>query len=92
MTEKNYSKRELDQKFQDVSDNSTVNSKSIMELIARNDGDYRSSLARIEMKQDHTNGTVTWLTKMIWLAMGFCACLSVVMLPLIFALVQSNKL
>jgi len=92
MAEKNYSKRELDQKFQEVSDNSTGNSRSIMELIARNDGDYRSSLARIEMKQDHTNGTVTWLIKMIWLAMGFCICLSIVMLPLIFALIQAGKI
>lgn len=51
-----------------------------------------NSLGRIEKKQDYTNGKVAFLYKWHWLIFGFCLCLSIVVLPLFWALLQSGKL
>jgi hypothetical protein len=54
--------------------------------------DIKDSLNRIESQTTKTNGRVRWLEKMIWLAMGFCGCVTVLILPLVVAVVESGKI
>lgn len=43
-------------------------------------------------RQKYTNGKVAFVYRYIWLCMGFCLCLSIIVLPLIWSLIQSGKL
>lgn len=54
--------------------------------------DIKDSLNRIETQTIKTNGRVRWNEKMIWLAMGFCACVTILILPLIWSLISSGKI
>lgn len=54
--------------------------------------DIKDALERIEAQTVKTNGTVKWLTKMIWLAIGFCSCLAIIVLPLAWSLIQAGKI
>lgn len=55
-------------------------------------GDIQASLDRIETQTIATNGRVRWLEKMIWASGGFCMCVTIVLLPLLFSLIQNGKL
>ena len=64
--------------------------------------DMRTSNSRIETalangfeeihrRQDTTNGRVRWAEKMIWLAMGGLGVLSIIVIPLLLALIKAGK-
>lgn len=57
---------------------------------------YRESIdfkLRLILEQTtKTNGTVRWLTRMTYLTIGFCGCMAVIVLPLIWALITAGKL
>lgn len=62
--------------------------KSLSDLKENMERGFRGVFAR----QDHTNGTVSWTVKMIYLAIGGLGILTMVMLPLLWALIESGKL
>lgn len=72
MAEPNYSKREIDQMF-----------GSFLEKFGIFDKDTRESLTRIEVQTGKTNGRVTNLERWQSYVIGFCACLSLILLSII---------
>lgn len=54
--------------------------------------EIRGALTRIEVQTTKTNGTVRWLEKLVWLSMGFCSCVTIILLPLLYELISSGKL
>ena len=81
MVEQNYSKRELDEKFD-----------HLMEHMTSFEAETGASLMRIEKQTVKTNGYVADLIRWKWMLSGFCACLSMIVLPLLWALIQEGKL
>lgn len=81
MPEPEYSKRELDEKFKNLDD-----------LFREKHDDVMIKLGELNVKVTYTNGKVRWSEKMIYLAIGFCMCVSILILPLIWSLVSSGKI
>ena len=54
--------------------------------------DIKGSLDRIEHQTVATNGKVADLVRWKYLLIGFCSCISIIILPLVFSLIQAGKL
>ncbi len=58
--------------------------------------DIKDSLNRIETQTMKTNGSVAKVTgefnRWKYIVIGFCSCMTVVMLPLLWALISTGKL
>lgn len=96
MADKNYSKREIDEKLANFKTVSDDNRAAIIETITRNDKDTRESLTRIELKSasieeqtKKTNGRVSSLENWKGYVIGFCACFSIVVLPALFIIAKA---
>lgn len=89
MVQKNYTREALDLKFKNVEDTSTNNAANIMGLIVKNDTDNRASLTRIELRQDHQNGSLAKLKQWQSYSIGFCTCLGLVVFSMIIPIVSS---
>ena len=76
-----YSNRELDQKFENL----LGHMKGFEE-------DTHASLVVIEAQTKKTNGYVADLIKWKYYLTGFCACIGILLLPLIWALIQAGKI
>lgn len=76
-----YTNRELDEKF-----------KNLDSLIREKHDDTMVKVNEVIVQTTKTNGRVRFVEKMIYLAMGFCTCVTVLMIPLIAALYSSGKL
>ncbi len=76
-----YSNRELEEKF-----------KNVESLIREKHDDVMIKIGELNTKVSYTNGKVRWQEKMIYLAIGFCSCVSILILPIIWALISSGKL
>lgn len=76
-----YSNRELDEKFANLST-----------LIREKHDDVMVRVGQVVVQTTQTNGRVRWLEKMIWLSIGFCACIAILILPFIWAYIQSGKM
>lgn len=81
MPEIPYQNRELDEKFHNLD-----------VLIREKHDDTMIKVGEVIVQTTKTNGRVKWLEKMIWLAIGFCACVSMILIPLLFTLVNAGKL
>ena len=66
------------------------------EGVNRSLSDLKDSMERgfkgVFARQDHTNGTVAWTVKMIYLAIGGLGVLTVVVLPFIWAFIQAGRI
>jgi len=76
-----YSNRELNEKFRNVE-----------ALIREKHDDVMVKIGELNVKVSYTNGKVRWLEKMIYLAVGFCACVSILILPVVFTWINTGKL
>ena len=81
MSEVNYSNRELDAKFENLGT-----------LIREKHDDTMVAIGELRVQTTLTNGRVRWLEKMIWATGGFCMCVTIILLPLLFTLIQNGKL
>lgn len=81
MPEPEYTKRELDEKF-----------KNLDGLIREKHDDVMIKVNEVIVQTTKTNGRVRLLEKMIWLAIGFCSCVTILILPVIFSLINTGKL
>ena len=58
--------------------------------------DIKDSLNRIETQTIKTNGSVAKVTsefnKWKYLCMGFCACITIILIPLLLSLIQSGRI
>lgn len=54
--------------------------------------DIQTSLGRIEAQTIKTNGHVADLIKWKYITMGFCGCITIMVLPLLWSLIQSGRL
>jgi hypothetical protein len=52
----------------------------------------QDTLARIETQTTKTNGTVRWLIKMAYMSLGAIGVITIVILPLMWALINANQL
>lgn len=81
MPEPEYTKRELDEKF-----------KNLEGLIREKHDDVMTKIGELNVKVSYTNGKVRWSEKMIYLAIGFCACVAILILPVVFNLINTGKI
>lgn len=51
-----------------------------------------SGFKAVHKRQDKTNGRVRWTEKMIYLAVGGLGVLSIIVIPLLLALIQNGKI
>lgn len=80
MPEVPYSNRELDEKLANLST-----------LIREKHDDVMVGVGEIRVQTTYTNGRVRWLEKMIYLAVGGLGVISIVILPFLWAILQSGK-
>ena len=52
----------------------------------------RITLDEILVQAKTTNGRLRWVEKMVWGATGFCACVTILLVPVFLALIQAGKL
>jgi hypothetical protein len=76
-----YANREIDDKF-----------TNLLEHMKTFEEDTHATLAIIEAQTKKTNGYVADLIKWKYILTGFCGCISIVMLPLIWALIQAGRI
>lgn len=50
--------------------------------------DIANTLQKIETQTTLTNGRVRWLEKMIWLSIGFCSCVTLLIIPVLLQTVH----
>ncbi len=81
MTDHAYMNREIDEKFE-----------NLLEHMKGFEEDVKSRLDSLVEQTTKTNGRVRWSEKMIYLAIGGIGVLSVVVFPLLLALIQNGKL
>lgn len=79
MSETPYQNRELDEKFRNVE-----------LLIREKHEDVMTKIGELNVKVSYTNGKVRWQEKMIYLAIGFCACISILILPILIQLIITH--
>lgn len=90
--EKPYVNREIDEKFKNLLDHTIVFEKDMRESNSRIETSMEIGFAGTHERQDKTNGTVRWTVKMIYLSMGFCACVTILILPFLWSLISSGSL
>jgi hypothetical protein len=78
MSEKNYSKREIDQKFEQSG-----------KLSESFEADIRQALTRIETQTSMTNGRVTRLERWQSYVVGFCACVSLILFSAVIPIISA---
>lgn len=76
-----FTNRELAEKFGHILDHMT-----------HFETDVKDRLDGLIEQTTKTNGRVRWAEKMIYLALGFCSCVSILLLPLVWALISSGRL
>lgn len=76
-----YSNREMDEKLNNLST-----------LIREKHDDVMIGVSEIRVQTTYTNGRVRWLEKMIYLAVGGLGVITVVILPFVWAVIQSGKI
>lgn len=76
-----YSNRELDEKLANVSI-----------LIREKHDDVMIAVGEVRVQTTYTNGRVRWLEKMLYLGLGGLGVITMVMLPLLWALIESGKI
>lgn len=81
MTDVPYSNRELDEKFQNLGT-----------LIREKHDDTMTAIGEVRVQTTYTNGRVRWLEKMLYLGLGGLGVITMVMLPLLWALIESGKI
>ena len=81
MDDSQYSNRELDSKFDNL-----LGHMKVFE------GETGGSLRRIEAQTIKTNGRVSKLEKWQQFVLGFCAAISVLIIPLIFIVIREKML
>jgi hypothetical protein len=79
MNDTPYQNRELDEKFANLG-----------LLIREKHDDTMVKVNEVVVQTTKTNGRVKWLEKMIWLAIGFCTCISMVLLPFLLILFKTR--
>lgn len=77
METQDYSKREIDRMFGEMTDQFSVQNRT---------------LARIEDQVKKTNGRVSSLERWKYIVVGFCSCVTIILLPLLLTLFQLGKL
>lgn len=75
--ETDYSKREIDRMFGEIRDSFT--SQNVV-------------LNEIKTQVKTTNGRVSSLEKWRYVVVGFCSCITLILLPLLFSLIQTGKI
>lgn len=81
MPEVPYSNREMDEKL-----------KNLDTLIREKHDDVMIGVGEIRVQTTYTNGRVRWLEKMLYLGLGGLGVVTMVMLPLLWALIESGKI
>lgn len=81
MPEVPYSNRELDEKLSNLST-----------LIREKHDDVMIGVGEIRVQTTYTNGRVRWLEKMLYLGLGGLGVVTMVMLPLLWALIEAGKI
>jgi len=77
MSEQEYSNRELDAKF-----------GNLLEHMKGFERTVTDSLGRIETQTIKTNGRVTSLEKWRAYVLGFCACITILFIPLLYFVIK----
>lgn len=72
-----YSKREIDRMFGEIRD--SFSSQNVV-------------LNEIKTQVKTTNGRVSSLERWKFVVIGFCSCVTIILLPLVFALIQVGKI
>ncbi len=88
MPEEPFSNREITEKFQNL--DTLIREKHDDEMTKI--GGVELKISGLDTKVSYTNGRVRWLEKMIWLAIGFCSCVTILILPFIWTLINKGKL
>lgn len=76
-----YNNNEIDLKF-----------TNLLDHMKGFEDDCKENFERIIEQTTKTNGTVQWLTKIVYLAIGGLGVLSIIVFPLLFALIQAGRL
>lgn len=91
--EEAYRNRELDEKFRAADERADEFHSKLMERMDVFEEDVRNSLTRIEMQTSKTNGRVNALEdrqgelqKWQSYVLGFCACLTILVVPILIAI------
>jgi hypothetical protein len=90
--EKAYSGREIDQLFKASDERVKAFHEKLMARMDDFEDSSRGQWNRIETQTMKTNGYVADLIRWKWILIGFCACITIIVLPTLLALVQSGKI
>ena len=89
---KTYTNRELDQMFKAGDLRADSFHEKLMVRMDDFEANTGGALRRIETQTTKTNGYVADLQKWKWVLVGFCACVTVLLIPTLLALVQAGKI
>ena len=87
-----YAKREIDQLLNALDNKQEERHEVMTQRMDVFESNTSASLEEIKGLQRTTNGRVRWAEKMLWATGGFCICVTIVILPLLWSLIQAGKL
>jgi hypothetical protein len=92
MEEVPYSNREMDQFLKALDEKQEERHEVMTQRMDVFESNTSASLEEIKELQKKTNGRVRWTEKMIWLAIGGLGVITILMIPLLLALLQAGRL